>query len=76
MESRIILHEHDELVCSCQVSEVFDVALFARDHLEEAVSGLRIPVEFSLGRSWAKEGEEWSELPSRDEMEKVALSLV
>ena len=76
MESRILLHEHDELVCSCPVSEVFDVALFARDHLEEEVSGLRIPVEFSLGRSWAKEGEEWSELPSRDEMEKVALSLV
>jgi uracil-DNA glycosylase family 4 len=79
MQSRIMLHEHDELVCSCPLSEVYDVAQFARDHLEAPITyqgeALSIPVEFKVGSSWG-ETKEWSELPSRSDLEVYARSLV
>jgi len=78
LRSRILLHMHDALVCSCPVDEVYDVARFARDSLEiERDYGgttLALPLEFALGCTWAVDTV-WGALPSREEMEAQARKL-
>ncbi len=77
--STILLHEHDELVCSCPVDEVYDVAHFMRDHLEVPLLydgvELRVPVEFGMGANYGEQTK-WKELPSRDVLEGTAQSLL
>ena len=56
MGSRIMMQEHDSLVCSCLPSEAYDVAVFLRDHLEVELDydgvSLSVPVDFKIGRNW------------------------
>lgn len=78
-QSRLLLHEHDGLVLSCPVEEVYDVALFLKEHLEvpRTYDGveLSIPLEYKVGRSWG-ESEEYKELPSRKELEATSKALM
>lgn len=74
MRSRILLQEHDALVCSCPVDEAYDVALFLKNHLEvernyDGVS-LSVPVEFAVGPNYG-EKTEIRELPEREVFERI-----
>jgi DNA polymerase I-like protein with 3'-5' exonuclease and polymerase domains len=79
MQSRIMLQEHDGLVLSCAPDEVYDVAVFLRDNLEQPWmcdgQEMWVPVEFQLGTCWGQ-GVEWSELPSREEFDRCLLQLL
>lgn len=75
MQSRIMLQEHDSLVCSCSPDEAYDVAIFLKEHLEapreyDGVE-LSIPVEYKIGKSWG-ECYEYGELPNRQTFEAQA----
>jgi DNA polymerase I-like protein with 3'-5' exonuclease and polymerase domains len=75
MSSRIMLQEHDSLVCSCPLEEVYDVARYLRDAMEQprCYDGveLSVPVEMKLGRSWG-ETYEYAQLPDRETFEAKA----
>jgi DNA polymerase-1 len=77
MASRIMLQEHDSLVCSCAPDEAYDVAAFLATSLEapREYDGieLSVPVELKIGRSWG-DTSEFDELPDRETFEKVMLT--
>lgn len=74
MCSRIMLQEHDSLVCSCLPAEAYDAAVFMRDQLEIELEydgvGLSVPVEFKVGKNWG-DCVEIGALPDRETFEKV-----
>lgn len=75
LKSRVMLQEHDGLVLSCPLTEVYDVATFLRNSLERERDywgiSLAIPVEFQVGEAWGQ-GTSWKSLPTREEMEAAA----
>lgn len=79
MRSRINLQCHDALLISCPPDEAYTVAWYMRETLERprVYNGveLSIPVEFALGRTWAKE-REFKQLPDRTEFEATIQELL
>ena len=74
MSSRILMQEHDSLVCSCAIDEAYDVAIFMLDQLEVELNydgvDLSVPVEFKIGKNWG-DCVEIGALPERETFEKV-----
>lgn len=79
LASKINLHVYDELVVSCPLEEVWDVATFLRESLERPrlYGGVElvIPVEVGVGSSWKVE-REWKRFPNRAELEGAAEPLL
>lgn len=79
MQSRILMQEHDALLCSCPPQEVYDVACFMQEHIGMELDydgvALRVPVEFKIGLNWG-DAHELVELPTRDVTQHLADKLL
>jgi DNA polymerase-1 len=79
LQSRIMLQEHDALVMSCPLEELYDVTVFVYKSMEQTRQyddvELSIPVEMKLGCCWG-DGVEYKKMPSRDQLETSAEGII
>lgn len=72
---RINLQVHDSVLLSCRPSDVWEIRAFVQSRLERPRvyygNRLTIPVDFSLGSTWATEFE-FKKPPTREEFEAAA----